>query len=181
MAVRIIAPVAVELVSTAEAKEYLRIDHADDDAAIAKMISAAREWLERETGLALGVRRIVETIDCWALSGIVRLALGPLRMLHEVRASNSGVTTTYPAEDFAIAAWDLRPRIYASRTTPTTDAPIAGIEVEYDAGFSADDAPRPALTAILMLASAVYEGRTGQPGLPQSVKELVAPFAVRRL
>ena len=47
-----VAPVA-EPVTTAEAKLYMRVDHADEDAKIDTMVSAARQYIERVTRRAL--------------------------------------------------------------------------------------------------------------------------------
>lgn len=50
---RTITPATAEPVSLAEAKEHLSVIHTGDDALIGAFISAARELVERDTGVAL--------------------------------------------------------------------------------------------------------------------------------
>lgn len=50
---RTITPATAEPVSLAEAKEHLSVIHTGDDALIGAFISAARESVERDTGVAL--------------------------------------------------------------------------------------------------------------------------------
>ncbi len=48
-----ITPATVEPVTLAEAKEHLRVTHAEDDDLIGRLITGAREFVEQQTGRAL--------------------------------------------------------------------------------------------------------------------------------
>ena len=50
---RIVTPATVEPVTLTEAKEHLRVIHADDDTLLSAQITSARELVELETGVAL--------------------------------------------------------------------------------------------------------------------------------
>ncbi|MGH6951903.1 MAG: head-tail connector protein, partial [Vitreimonas sp.] len=65
MSIVTITPPASEPVSLAEAKLFLRIDHAAEDGLIAMLISAAREAVEAGIGRALITRRVREDLDIW--------------------------------------------------------------------------------------------------------------------
>ena len=49
----VVTPAANEPISTAEAKDYLRVTHTDDDALIVRLNEAARQYIEQESKLTL--------------------------------------------------------------------------------------------------------------------------------
>lgn len=54
-----------EPISLTDAKLFLRIDTADEDALVGELISASREHIERTTGVLLASRTLVGVVDCW--------------------------------------------------------------------------------------------------------------------
>ena len=95
---RTVAP-AAEPVTLAEAKAYLRLQHDSEDALLAGLVRAAREEVERATGIALIDQHWRMTLDDWPDSAIVAIA----------RSSGEGGTavTAYGSEGEAFAG---RPR-----------------------------------------------------------------------
>lgn len=71
MAAILIEAPAIEPISLNDAKNYLRVDHAADDALITSMISAARIQVESRTRRALMTQTWRVVLDRWPLSGSV--------------------------------------------------------------------------------------------------------------
>jgi hypothetical protein len=63
MSISIITPAVSEPLSLTDVKEFLRVDHSDDDVTLAIMISAARELCEQYTRQILMTTTIEEFYD----------------------------------------------------------------------------------------------------------------------
>jgi uncharacterized phiE125 gp8 family phage protein len=171
---------AVEPVSTAEARLFLRVDHAAEDALIASLIVAARETVEAFAGRALVTRRVRETRDKWdaRAGGSLRLALAPVAAMHSIKAVNADGS-------FATISGPVRiedDRIWLA--APVAPAlPLAGIEIEYDAGYGATAAHPPAALrqAVLLAVAGLYEHREGESSALAAARVLAAPHARVRL
>ena len=84
-----------EPVTLAEAKDYLRVRHSDEDAKIAAMIPSARLWVEDHTGIALTQRTIIERVSPGPF-GLIRLAKEPVVSIASVDYIDSlGAAQTY--------------------------------------------------------------------------------------
>ena len=86
--VRTVTPEA-EPVTVAEVKAHLRIAHASEDELLAGLIRAAREDVERATGLALIEQSWRLVLDGWPRSGTATLLRHPLREVISVTAYGS--------------------------------------------------------------------------------------------
>jgi len=85
---------ADEVVSLAQAKEYLRVRDTEEDAKIAAMIPRARLWVEDHTGLALIRRTFVEQRT--PRFGVIQLFKGPLVSVSSVAYTDAnGAAQTY--------------------------------------------------------------------------------------
>ena len=81
MASILLTPPAVEPLSLAEAKDFLRVDTADDDPLIAALIAAGRIHIEQQTGLALITQGWRLVFDCWPEHGRIAVRPAPLQAL----------------------------------------------------------------------------------------------------
>ncbi|WP_368911603.1 head-tail connector protein [Taklimakanibacter deserti] len=177
------------LVSLADAKKHLRVDHVDDDGYIEGVIAAATAWLDGYSGV-LGRALIDQTwrlnMDCWPACRI-RLPLAPVSAITSIKyydgadAQQTLSATNYSLVEDALspaAQWAFNASLPALHERP--DA----IEVLFVAGYgaTASDVPRAIRHAALMLIAHLYENRetvlvgTNAQTLPFAVDALIAPF-----
>lgn len=191
MALKLVSGPALEPLTVAEAKAHLRIDASDEDGLIASLITTARLQVEAALGLALNAQQWVLLADFWPLNGIVELPVRPLQSVTEIRVRDgSGSASVVDPLHYTVDGAGDTPRI-ASRTGywPTPGARLAGIEIEFEAGFgaAAADVPADIRQALLLLVGHWFEHRdpadadqlTGP--VPAAVSSLLARFKVARL
>jgi uncharacterized phiE125 gp8 family phage protein len=198
MSIVVITPPAVEPVSLAEAKARLRVEHAEEDALIGALITAARERVESHTGRALITRRVRERRDDWAEGGRLaahgsqfRLGLAPVTQVHHVKVyAADDEETTFDAANYYVdvASTPARLALRGGALWPIPGRAADGIEIEYDAGYGAAPAavPRPLAEAVHLLVAELYEHRlpaerASEVALPLAVQGLLAPFARLKL
>jgi len=179
---------AIEPLSVADAKAFLRVEHDDDDAIIAALISSARNHVEVLTrcGLITQTWRLI--LDEWPRDGRIRLRLGPLRSVAAARIyDQANVATELDATCFIV---DAATGLIATPngSLPAPGRSTAGIEIEVVIGFgTAADVPQTLLQAIRMIVAHWYENRglvaIGQSVamLPPSVNAMITSYRVLSL
>lgn len=195
MTLELTAAPAAEPVSVSDAKNWLRISHAADDALILSLIRAAREHVETRTGLALITQSWRERLEDWprdrlSASGLaVRLARAPLTSVEAVRVRDrNGALTDWDAAEFRVETGEPG-RLVAILpfALPRPDHRGGGIEIDFTAGYgeTPDDVPAPLRAAILHLVAASYGADRGEggetPPAPEIVDRLLAPYERMRL
>ena len=176
-----------EPVTVADLKNHLRVDHASDDVLIAGLIGAAREEVERATGMALIDQEWRLALDRLPVSGRVLLLRHPVRQVLTVTAYGIG------GEPSVIAGYeaDLKSRPARVHVEPRPDALrlFNGIEIDFVAGFgeAGTDVPDGLCRAVRLLAAHWYEfraslGAADQPAsYPAGYEQLIAGYRARRL
>lgn len=186
MSITTIIPPASEPVSLAEAKLYLRIDHAHEDELIETLIGAAREAVEAATGRALITRTVRESLDIWAREAAqgALLGLGPVAEVVAVRLlSDTGSQSVLAPDRYRLDGWRDRPRLVFASGVPATLRQLGGVEIEYVCGFAdeAADLPVALRLATLQIVASLYELRQGDGGVPEMARALMRPYAPARL
>lgn len=185
----LLTPPVAEPVTLAEAKEFLRVSHDDDDNVIAALIAAARNHIEALTRRCLMAQTWRFVTDAWPQDGRIRLRLGPVRSVAAVRqydvdgsslaVDTDRFTIDAPSDTLAAPPWSL--------TAP--GRAVAGIEIDVVMGFgdSASDVPPLLRQAIRQLAAHWYENRgliaIGQnvAMMPGSVNAMIASYRTMSL
>jgi len=175
---------AIEPVSFAEAKAYLRVEHDDDDDVIAALIAAARLYVEAQTRRALITQSWRLSLDGWPQTGRLDVRPAPLQTLDAARVYDALSTTQ--AVDVAAFVVDTAGSalIFAPWALPQPARIAAGIELDVTVGYgdAVIDVPEPLRQAIRLLLAHWYENRglatTGANYalLPATVPALLAPY-----
>ena len=162
----VVTPPAIEPVTLAEAKLYLRIDVDDDDALVTDLIQAARESVESFLG-----RRIIEaTLDLF-MDRFPQTIVVPFPRLQSVVSINyfdtAGVSTLLPAADYLVDTSSEPGRITPSPDAliwPVPEVRTRAVTVQFVTGYgtSVDDVPSGVKTAIKLMVADMYEHRETQ-------------------
>jgi uncharacterized phiE125 gp8 family phage protein len=180
---------ATEPVALAEAKQHLRIHHDSEDTLIGGLVRAAREDVERATGLALINQSWRLALDDWPADGVLTLTRCPVKEINAVTAygAEGEARVLDPADYFA----DLgsRPARLHFETSPEPLRVMNGVEVDFLAGYgeAGPDVPDLIKRSILVLVAHWYEfraavGPAGQPvSYPAGYDRLIAGYKTRRL
>src|SRR6185503_14451342 len=183
MASILLTPPAVEPLSLAEAKAFLRLETAEDDPLIAAFISAARLHVETQTGLALVTQSWRMVLDCWPANGRITARPAPLQALTAARVFDF---------DGEVRAVDIQAFVADASTSTLSFIPwalpmptrfAAGIELDFTAGFgdAASDVPELIRQAIRLLVAHWHENRAIVAGaeaapVPSNAAALIAPY-----
>lgn len=178
-----------EPVSVAEAKAFLRLQHDSEDDLIAGLVKAAREDVERATGLALIDQAWRLTLDAWPARGIVAIMRCPVKSVTAVTAYGSeGEAWALNPVDYVLDG-TARPARLLFETKPEPLRVMNGVEIDFAAGFgpAGPDVPDLLRRAILLLTAHWYEFRAQvsadeQPvSYPAGYDRLIAGYQARRL
>lgn len=166
MKLSIIQHPVLEPVSLTEAKNHLRIDHTEDDAAIGAMITAARQWVEQVTRRAL----VTQTLEVWfpKFARVLDLPRPPLQWVESV---------AYTAPDGTDDTVTTHRVIVPSESNGSVEQPDTGwpativaedaVRIRYVAGYAdtaspsagVGNVPKPLKLAVLLVLGDLYEHR----------------------
>ena len=181
---------AVEPVTLAEAKSFLRVEHVDDDDVIAALIAGARVHVEAQTRRALITQSWRLIRDDWPYHGRIAVLPVPLRQLLAARVYRfDGSTQTIGVGTF-VADIAAAPAVLSFASPPPAPGRVvAGIELDVEAGYgnAPADVPEELRQEIRILVAHWYENRgliaagAGVAVLPRTVTALIAPYRVLSL
>lgn len=178
---RTVAP-AAPIMSLAEAKAHLRVDHADEDAQIAAMVAAVEAHLDGWSGV-LGRCILTQT---WAFKTAAlvtaRLPFPDVQSAVVTYLDEAGATQTLPSGNYRLHNDDLGGLIefLDSVTQPTVADRIDAVTVTAVYGYAA--VPQAILAAAKMMLGHLYRDRDGaMDGLPVAVHMLIAPYRARMI
>jgi uncharacterized phiE125 gp8 family phage protein len=187
----LLTPPAVEPVTLAEAKAYLRVEHDDDDDVIAALVAGARMHVEAQTRRALITQTWRLARDIWPPDGRLAVVPVPLNAVAAARIyDEDGAPQAIDTQAFTIDK-GAAPAIvaFAPWSLPGPGRAVAGIELDVEVGYgdAGTDVPQALRQAIKLLVAHWYENRgliaVGHTVavLPASVAALIAPYRVLSL
>jgi len=187
-----VTPPANEPVALEEARAFLRVGGEESDAIIARLIAAARERVEEETGRALMPQtwRMSADPEEGRAKGAFRafaLRRAPYLAFVEARiALEDGTSRVVPVEDVRVDAEGCAVWLRLGAGALAGARTWRPVEIVWQAGHAdADAVPAALKTAILLLAAQAWERRDslGAPeaATPGNVAALIAPWRMVRL
>ncbi len=187
----LIAEPAVEPVSLAEAKAWLREDNADEDQLIQTLIVSARLTLEawtRRFFITQGWRLLC---DSWpspkGRSQTINIAFAPFLGVTAIRVYDSNdIATILSPESYCSGFDDQAGRVLFKSAPPPPGRAINGLEIDFTVGYGStpQQIPEPLRRAILLLVTHWREHRGDENALmtfPPSALTLCAPYRRERL
>lgn len=185
-------PPTIEPVTLAEAKQHLRVDSNDDDAYIAGLIRAAREWVEEYLDRTLVLTQWAVRFDRFPTDSTqdIELPRPPIA----TAGTATAVSLTYTLENGTTAAYSSALFRVDRHSTPGAVKTLYGqtwpphlwddnsLTVTYWAGYgaNANDVPAAIRHAMLMLVAHWYDGArqaaVSTGAVPQDV-----PYGVKSL
>jgi uncharacterized phiE125 gp8 family phage protein len=182
---------AIEPLTLADAKQFIRVEHNDDDDVITALIAGSRIHVETQTRRALITQGWRLVRDVWPELGCVPVLPVPLRTLDAVRVYKSdGSTLAVDLAAFTVDKAAAPARLSFMRgALPTPERRVAGIEIDVTCGYGSapENVPEPLRQAIRLLVAHWYENRgvvaIGREiaVLPQTAAALIAPYRMLAL
>jgi uncharacterized phiE125 gp8 family phage protein len=184
--IQIVTPPASEPLTLAEVKEFLRVDHSDDDATLAIFITAARQLCESYTRMALLPTTFEEYFDDFpqytgTFKDEIRLSRSPVSAVTYVKYIDGNETTiTADAAEYKIDTISRLARISPDNGWFGTYETINAVFVRYVAGFAdAASVPAPLKHGMMLVIGDMYENRTDSvKRLPTASEYLWNPYRV---
>jgi len=151
---------AEEPITLAEAKLHLRVDHADEDAYITGLITAARIMCEQRTGRTLITSGWTVRADDF--TDVLELPDPPLASVTSVSYVDVyGDTQTIGSTDYRVDTHSEPCRVVPVTEWPIADDRINSVTVVYVAGYgNAAAVPQPLKQWIKLAVGDMYENRT---------------------
>lgn len=162
MTMFLVTPPALEPVTVADARAYLRISTNSEDDILRRLIATARELVEAETGMALIDQTWRLRVDRWPRSGRLAIFKYPVKSVVSVVAYRpDGTAISFAPEEFVLHHERRPQRVYMTQYPDA--ASFTGLEVDFIAGFGETSVgvPDAMKQAILTLTAHLYESRAG--------------------
>ncbi|MFA6266571.1 MAG: head-tail connector protein [Pseudolabrys sp.] len=179
---------AVEPLSLAEAKAFLRVDHDADDDVIGALIASARIHVEAQTRRALVSQSWRLSLDAWPADGRLAVRPAPLQALTAARVyDESGNASSLDLQSFVVDVAGSA-LAFAPWALAQPGRLAAGIELDVTLGYgaAASDVPEALRQAVRLLLGHWYENRGlatlgAVTVLPVTVAALIAPYRMLSL
>lgn len=187
MSIRDLAPLGVEPIDLAYAKNFLRVDSDAEDALIADMIVSARLRVEHMIRSSLISRRQKYTTSKLSDSGLF-INHGPVQAVYDVSAidKDGHEIELWPADySVNLRAVPAHLCLNAPNRWSHFGSGTRYVEIELDAGYGTEpnDIPMPIRQAILLLVAQSFEYRDkpDMPPVPMMADALLMPYRSLKL
>lgn len=153
---KVISETAGDIVTLAEAKNFMRISGTDDDTFISLLLESMIDMAEKYAGITLRSKEYTFEFEEYGTS--IPLPYYPHVSVDAVRVKSQGVEDTLTSDDYYVTGQD--------KLVLNIKQPFQGqqLEVDVTAGYGAADVPPLIKLAILKAALSNYEDRQDNIG-----------------
>lgn len=156
---------AIEPITLAEARKWLRGPESEDDDLIDRLIRGRREAMERNEGLALITQTWTLRFDRFPHCGEIQIKKRPVQSITSIKyLDQAGAQQTLtPIVDYQVDTYSFIARIFPAyqKSWPLTQCVVNAVEIEFKAGYgdNLDDVPQDLKDALLLRIADKYENR----------------------
>lgn len=152
-----------ELITLDEARDYLRVDHTDDNAYITELIKMARMQVFNDTNTAVVETEVTEYFDKWPSDGIITLRYAGEMQITETAifyySSNNTYTVFNRGNNWEDVSNKGMPTLQFYKTPSLYDRQDA-IKIHYHVKPQNDDSIRTLKIAMYLLIGHFYDNRS---------------------
>jgi uncharacterized phiE125 gp8 family phage protein len=164
MSYKVTSQPAVEPVTLAEAKNWLKVIGTTDDSLITMLIESTRQTLEDRLDLKFITQTVVQKIDKWPAHSVeFNLETYPVQSVTSIEYKTGTGTATFSTDQYTADTTRQPARIYLNEgaTWPTLKAEQEAVSITFVAGYgdTADDVPVKLKQLLLHLLAYAYENR----------------------
>lgn len=179
----------VEPITLAEAKTWLHVDDAHEDALVEQLIQAARQKVEDDTGLGLLTQTWTLSLDTLPAPQRIVLPVNPVQSVSSIKSyavDDTEATVSTSVYRLDRASLPARIVLKDGQSWPTTGRPQNGLLVTFVAGYGStpEDVPMPLRHAMQLLIRHWFDQRTpvvvgaSVSDVPLAYDALVRPYRV---
>jgi len=186
MAFDIVTAAASEPITLSEAKNFLRVDHSDDNTLISALITASRQMCEEYTRRILVTTTIDEYFDKFPmnrwenLSNLIYLSRGPVASITSVKyVDEIGSEVTITSDQYIIDTISEPARIQSTAGWFAAAGVVNQVIVRYVVGTDVSSIPKPLIQGMMLVISDLYDQRNDRvKALPTASEYLWNPYRI---
>lgn len=186
MAFDIVTEATTEPITLAEAKNFLRVDHAEDDMLISALITASRQMCEEYTRRILVTTTVDEYFDkfpknSWNnLSNLIYLSRGPVASITSVKyVDEIGSEVTLTSDQYITDVISEPARVQSTAGWFAAAGVVNQVIVRYVVGSDVSSIPRPLIQGMMLVISDLYDQRgDAVRRLPTASEYLWNPYRI---
>ncbi len=188
--IRAVAAAAGDPITLAEAKAHLRVDEADEDDLVTRLIGAAVAKVEGPRGLGLAIMERQWALSLHTFPRSIVLPLGPVKAVNTITyVDPAGAQQTLDPADYHAdlkgEPAEIEPAF--GKSWPATRNQRGAVTVTFTAGYSdAATVPDDLKTALLMTVAHLFENRetvhlgSGVTEIPDTAKAILERYRAGR-